>query len=1046
MNLPAKNIVFFCIYILLVLSPVVLLSGKPAFSKPLEPNCISSGQIPIDNNILYRPDVQTNTYDMSVDSLVVPQSGCNLGSYETFAILANNYGDSVNNVTFSFSIDSGLTWTSEVYSGWIAGNSSIIFSFQQHADLSNVHVYSCYFTVTVPGDSNSANDTFQVNIIHIEPVEIAIFGLENSYCINDPPVFPVATPSGGIFTGLVDLFDSTGVHEVNYSFYNPVTGCSGSKTLFISIYPYPEIDLGNDTVAYAPVEVDAGTSMAAYQWSTGSGNHSIIAGNTGLYSVTVTNQYGCHNSDQINVTLITIPSPWIYSENSGYHVILLNDIYSSDYTIDGIPIIPGDYIGVFFTNSQGLLQCGGYTTWGGITTSIYAWNGINPDNGFETGEEFYWKIFDVSTLTEYLAEVIYVPTPPLPNQQFFQVNGLSGLTSLEASTGTRILGHDVKCHDDMDGAADLTVSEGSAPYTFHWSNGATTEDITNLPAGSFMVTVTDNFGVQFIDSIFIYEPPELFSSIIATDITYPGDTATVNLTVYGGMPPYQYLWSNNSLNQDLENLSGGLYSVTITDSRGCIKTDSILIPGYCELNLSDVNNITCWGDSDGSAVLTVSNGIPPFSFFWSNGSTHEYLVGVTAGYYGVTLTDFNYCLDTLVVIIAQPDPLMIGADIHNADNFELNNGSAELIISGGTSPYSCLWSDYSTTEYLANLSVGTYFVTVTDNNSCTETSSVVIGEQHILELSGIVSMGPNFLENGISVLAYYGDNNIISIDFAIISDGVYSFTGLYRGKYLVYAVPDLNFTFNYFPHYYPSYYGNSIFWENAEVINLDTSRNDIDISLFATSEINFGQGKISGSISFLYFDDYEQDIYGVPWFEGTSGSTLHRGAAMNIPVLLLDNELKPVAYTLSDVSGQFKFSNLSFGTYTVYPEKPGYSTHSCQVDIDENSPEAAFINFTIIPGIITGIDESNHPALECINIYPNPCTNELFLKLPVREKEKIVLSIIDQTGKILEVKSLNLTPGIHLIPFDLQTIPAGLYILSVIYEGQGVMYTKFLKY
>ena len=97
---------------------------------------------------------------------------------------------------------------------------------------------------------------------------------------------------------------------------------------------------------------------------------------------------------------------------------------------------------------------------------MYAWFRSDPDAGFEQGEEFFWKIYDVSTTTEYIADATYVPTPPLPNQQYFQLNGLSGLTSLSAFTGTKIIGKDVTCHNEMNGAADLTVSTGEPPYSY----------------------------------------------------------------------------------------------------------------------------------------------------------------------------------------------------------------------------------------------------------------------------------------------------------------------------------------------------------------------------------------------------------------------------------------------------------------------------------------------------------------------------------------------------------------------------------------------------
>jgi len=167
---------------------------------------------------------------------------------------------------------------------------------------------------------------------------------------------------------------------------------------------------------------------------------------------------------------------------------------------------------------------------------------------------------------------------------------------------------------------------------------------------------------------------------------------------------------------------------------------------------------------------------------------------------------------------------------------------------------------------------------------------------------------------------------------------------------------------------------------------------------------------------------------------------------MNIPVLLLDEGYHPVAFTLSDADGNYSFEKLAYGTYTVYPEKPGFTTHTYQVSISSENPEAGSVNFTIIPGIITGIDENNPNAFQGISIYPNPCKTILFAKLYLKEKEEVKFTIINLTGEIVSIKSLSMYPGTNVIPFDLSLIDPGLYMLSVQPEKSEKINIKFLKY
>ncbi|MBK6821431.1 MAG: SprB repeat-containing protein [Bacteroidetes bacterium] len=134
------------------------------------------------------------------------------------------------------------------------------------------------------------------------------------------------------------------------------------------------------------------------------------------------------------------------------------------------------------------------------------------------------------------------------------------------------------CNSGTTGTIDLTVSGGTLPYGYNWSNGSTTEDLTGLSVGNYTVTVTDGNGCTATLSIAIAEPVALALSETHTDVLCnSGTTGTIDLTVSGGILPYGYNWSNGSTTEDINSLSVGSYTVTVTDGNGCTATLSIAI-------------------------------------------------------------------------------------------------------------------------------------------------------------------------------------------------------------------------------------------------------------------------------------------------------------------------------------------------------------------------------------------------------------------------------------------------------------------------------------
>jgi hypothetical protein len=205
-----------------------------------------------------------------------------------------------------------------------------------------------------------------------------------------------------------------------------------------------------------------------------------------------------------------------------------------------------------------------------------------------------------------------------------------------------------------------------------------------------------------------------------------GSTGAVNITVTGGTSPYSYSWSNSSTSEDQSNLAAGSYTVTVTDNAGCIKTLTATVTQSTAITITNaVTDVKCRNGSTGAINITVSGGTSPFTYSWSNTATTEDLSNIAAGSYTVTVTDSKSCIKSSTSTVSQPaaELTITKAITHETAG---NDGAINITVSGGTSPYTYLWSNGKTTEDISGLPGGTYSVTVTDSKSCTKSESAVV--------------------------------------------------------------------------------------------------------------------------------------------------------------------------------------------------------------------------------------------------------------------------------------------------------------------------------
>ncbi|MFN8241262.1 MAG: SprB repeat-containing protein [Bacteroidales bacterium] len=368
------------------------------------------------------------------------------------------------------------------------------------------------------------------------------------------------------------------------------------------------------------------------------------------------------------------------------------------------------------------------------------------------------------------------------------------ITINDKPTATQVV-TDVLCHGASTGAIDVTVSGGTAPYTFLWSNGATSEDLSGVTAGTYTVVVTDANGCTATAGGTISEPAAALAPVlVVTNAACANPAGSVDLTVSGGTPGYTFAWTGPSgfsaTTEDIGSLLPGTYNVTITDLNGCTKdTLANIVPNPDLVDTLVVTDVSCGsGGADGAIDMTVAGGLAPYTFSWSNGAVTEDLSALIPGKYIVTITDANGCsIKDSVIVHGSGSNIVITGAVTNVTCFGAGNGSIDISVNGGATPYSFLWSNGSVTEDISGLAPGTYSVTVTDLNTCTNTASFDVTEpsaalagtttatniQCFGDLTGSVNLT---VTGGTSPYTFAWSNGATTEDLAGVAAGVYTVT------------------------------------------------------------------------------------------------------------------------------------------------------------------------------------------------------------------------------------------------------------------------------
>lgn len=494
--------------------------------------------------------------------------------------------------------------------------------------------------------------------------------------------------------------------------------------------------IANGTATATPT----GTAPFTYKWNTGATTSSITLLGAGTYTVTVMDGSGCTAIGSTTITTssslaVTVDvrnvtcfggndgsatamvmggsAPYTYRWSNGGNIAVLANLTAGPYTVtvsdasgcsstQSITVTQPTAINIATSVSQ--TTCGSnngsasVTVTGGTSPYTYLWS-----NGATTSS--------ISSL----AAASYTLT--LTDSKGCKANATVTVTSsngISVSLGSS----NVTCNAGSNGSVSATVTGSTGTVTYAWSNGGTTATISNLTAGTYFVTAT-NGGCTVTNSVTITQPTAIAIGISLTNPTCGSSNGSLTASASGGTPQYSYRWSNGATTASVSGLASGTYIVTVTDANGCTKMTSqaISAPNSPTVTISAVSNVSCFGGNNGAATASATGGTAPYTYNWGSGRTTAAVTGLTAGTYTVTVTDAVGCSSTESVTITQPTAIIITSTVTNATCQPI--GSAQANVSGGTAPYTYLWSNSGTTAKISNLAGGSYTVTVTDAKGCT---------------------------------------------------------------------------------------------------------------------------------------------------------------------------------------------------------------------------------------------------------------------------------------------------------------------------------------
>jgi hypothetical protein len=358
-------------------------------------------------------------------------------------------------------------------------------------------------------------------------------------------------------------------------------------------------------------------------------------------------------------------------------------------------------------------------------------------------------------------------------------------TSTCSTLAARVQKVNALCAGGNSGQLQVIIQDGTGPYTYRWTTGETTSAILNLIPGNYSVTITDaNSNILTLSETI--SAPEAIT--IAEAVIHPSCSGSTNgsidVTITGGSGAYTITWSNGSTEQDLTNLAGGAYTITVTDTAGCVVQKTITLNNTTSLTVGVAFTHPTCTQINGIIDITPGGGVAPYTYLWSTGATTQDLQNGSAGTYSVKITDAVGCSIDKVYALRIVSPVVLSYVVTPTSCVDNGTGGINLTVSGGTAPYTYLWQDGATTEDRNALKAMLYKVTVTDAVGCTASANISVFKKTFEVTSQVVEakctgdLGSITISpvDGISPYTYSWSTGDTDNSVTDLAAGVYSVT------------------------------------------------------------------------------------------------------------------------------------------------------------------------------------------------------------------------------------------------------------------------------
>lgn len=750
-NLTAQNYTVNVMDAMGCVTTVTLTIGQPApltlTLSSVQPSCFGGnngtitamaggGTGPYLYNLNSGPNQASNTFTTNITSgayniTLIDSKGCTL----TQSVMVANPTQITLALTSTNAICSGFNGVASVTATGGAGGYTYTWSPMGGNNPQSNGVPTGNYTITVK-DQNNCTAIGQISVgstpggtaVITSFTPVTCFGFNNGAALAGgigPFTAPITYSWSNTQLGPTATNLAPGTYTVYLDDFN---GCKSNTTVTITQPAVLNFAVNSSSVlcfngssgSATVSSITGGNPGFTYLWTPGGSTLSTAGGlSAGVYSVTVTDTKGCNLTKTVNITQ---PSSVTVLSNTTTANCNQSNGSASVAASGG----NGPYTYTWSTNATGPLL--NNVPAGTYTVAVQDANGC-----------------------------IYPGAATIPNSSGPSISVISQTN--------------VSCFGGNNGAATASATGGSLPYNYIWSNAQITPLSTNMTAGIYTVSVTDNVGCVATASVLITQPSSLTINVSGNNpLCFGATNGNANAGVLGGTPVYNYTWTPNpgtgQGTASAGNMGAGVYLVTVMDSKGCIITGSVQLNNPPQLLASvSQTNVTCFNACNGMAFSTTTNNVGPVSYFYVGGASAlatQSVSNLCPVNYTMTATDANNCTAQVTFSISQP-PLLVGtiSAVGTVSCSGGSNGFATINASGGTPGYTYNWSNAQTNPTASNLIAGAYTFTVTDTKSCTATGAVNItqplGLTATVTSSNVTCFNAN---NGIGNVAYSGGSGI----------------------------------------------------------------------------------------------------------------------------------------------------------------------------------------------------------------------------------------------------------------------------------------------